>query len=373
MNEKQKCYIRLNDKTVGPITKEALLLLISEGRVTVNTLVRGGKNSEWIEAHRIKGLSKALGTKRSSSTENKTIQPPPLVVSTPIIVQSRAGIIPRSSKINNYNFFDSLGRNKRIVIIGGCVVVVAMIGILLIFNSDPQHQSAGKDGISTAQVDDLESQAIHAAQTMGEQEDGNDNGSLPLIEEVVDGDRSKIKTTEKVISIRNPHFRGVLWGMSMDEVKQREDALRNSSVNQNENLLVYETSISGLDALLAYKFVTDKLVSTKYVLKEKYVSENSHLLDHSTLKGLLTKKYGRPIDEKTYWTRELYKDDPGRYGFAVSIGDLSYFTNWENKETEIALACYGENYSCNVIIEYHSKKHKKLAENSASEKNLKGL
>jgi len=94
----------------------------------------------------------------------------------------------------------------------------------------------------------------------------------------------------------------------------------------------------------------------------KYSSDNQHILDFNKIKEILTDKYGKPeIDDKV-WRRNLYRDDPTRYGFAVSIGDLVYRAKWITPRTEILLVLSGNNYKLKSGVIYTSLKYKDLIE-----------
>jgi hypothetical protein len=88
------------------------------------------------------------------------------------------------------------------------------------------------------------------------------------------------------------------------------------------------------------------------------------------LKEFLVKKYGKPIKDSQLWKNDLYRDEYKDWGFAVSLGHLVYFADWETPNTHISLALYGENYEITLAIEYQSKKLKKLEEKEKEKKAL---
>jgi len=87
-----------------------------------------------------------------------------------------------------------------------------------------------------------------------------------------------------------------------------------------DDTVLYEVSISGLDAVLFYRFVDNRLSSAGYLFRETHSNKNSYISDYSTIQELLTKKYGKSKDEDSVWFNDLYQDDPSQYGFAISLG-----------------------------------------------------
>lgn len=147
--------------------------------------------------------------------------------------------------------------------------------------------------------------------------------------------------------------------MNKEQIKNTEAG---KILYDTEKMLIYKVSIAGLDCNIVYIFAEGKLVRTKYLITEKHSNENDYIADYKSLKKGLTKKYGQPIMDEHHWKRDLYKDDPQRWGFAISIGHLSYFAAWETLQTNILLALYGDNYDITLAIEYRSKKLRELEE-----------
>ncbi|MDI6850997.1 MAG: DUF3157 family protein [bacterium] len=162
-------------------------------------------------------------------------------------------------------------------------------------------------------------------------------------------------------------FRKTNWGMNKAEVKKTE---KSKIVKEDENLLAYQGNVGGLECFILYIFAEGKLVRGKYVFTVTHSNKNDYILDYSTLKEFLVKKYGKPIKDSQLWKNDLYRDEYQNWGFAVSLGHLVYFADWETPNTHIILALYGENYEITLAIEYQSKKLKKLEEKEKEKKAL---
>lgn len=154
-------------------------------------------------------------------------------------------------------------------------------------------------------------------------------------------------------------FRKTTWGMSKEAVETTEIG---KILYDTEEMLVYEGSIAGLDCEIIYISTEGKLVRAKYLITEEHSNKNMYISDYDNLKEKLIRKYGQPISDTHYWSRDLYKDDPQYWGFAVSIGDLRYFAMWETPQTSITLALHGDNYDITLAIEYRSQELTELEE-----------
>lgn len=144
-------------------------------------------------------------------------------------------------------------------------------------------------------------------------------------------------------------FRGVEWGASKGDVKEVEGS---APIFEEDLYIVYQDTIGGLKANVFYQFYNDKLASAAYIFTEQHSQDNGYISDFKMVDDLLTEKYGEPESEKVNWEDDLYRDDPSRYGFAVSIGHLSYFTTWIDGDVEISNMLAGDNYTVNHAISY---------------------
>ena len=148
-------------------------------------------------------------------------------------------------------------------------------------------------------------------------------------------------------------FRKTRWGMSKEEVKQSEG--REPTYEEEDGMAYTGEKIADLEVCLFYYFLEDKLYRAAYQVTEKHAFENKYIEDYKKLKELLMKKYGEPFVDREIWENDLYKDDPERWGFAISIGHLKYVAGWATDSTEIGLMLAGDNYEINLMILYQSK------------------
>ena len=176
-------------------------------------------------------------------------------------------------------------------------------------------------------------------------------------------------STEQAVATKkvneNANLRNVSWGMTMSDVQDAEKEAE--FIGKFDDNLLYKTSVNGLDFKLGYYFIDDKLYNAAYILDETHTSENQYISDYENLKAILTEKYGIPNIDKVIWKDDLYKDNQNDWGFAVSIGDLAYLTQWQSHETKIGIFLAGDNYDVALGIVYDSNELSPIAEQKNNE------
>ncbi len=163
------------------------------------------------------------------------------------------------------------------------------------------------------------------------------------------------------------NFRKTKWGMSIAQVKSSEPL---EASEESENILGYKTQVLGKNVLVAYFFIDNQLVRTRYILVDSHTNKNDFITDYNDFKEILTKKYGKPKEDESYWKNDLYKDNHSHWGTAISMGHLVYISNWETKDTEINNILTGENFNISCIVEYSSKNLEELEKKAQEKKNL---
>ena len=88
------------------------------------------------------------------------------------------------------------------------------------------------------------------------------------------------------------------------------------------------------------------------------------------MKTALTDKYGPPNQAETQWKNTLYADDKEKFGFAVSLGHLLFWADWETDATQILVRLTGDNYKISLILDYESKKLSSLLKAQNKSKSL---
>jgi len=174
----------------------------------------------------------------------------------------------------------------------------------------------------------------------------------------------------KPVNQKEYTFRKTTWGMSKEQVEKTETK---EIAYEEEGILGYEGSILDFDCKIVYVFAEGKLVKTRYIITEKHSNRNEYIKDYYTLKTILSKKYGEPLELEEVWLKDLYKDDPEDWGLAISIGQLFYMAEWKTLETSIILSLDGDNYEIMLAIQYRSKELGELEEKEKERRALEDL
>lgn len=165
-------------------------------------------------------------------------------------------------------------------------------------------------------------------------------------------------------------FRKTNWGMSKEEVKAIEGRI---DADDSGNALTFNSQVAGLDCLVIYIFVQNKLVRGKYAITTQHSNDNSYLTDYANLKEMLSKKYGKPVKDNVWWADDLYKDNPPEWGMAVGAGHLTLYSEWSTPETLVNVILSGDNYQIHLGIEYVSKQLGYLEDQEKEQQALEDL
>lgn len=160
-------------------------------------------------------------------------------------------------------------------------------------------------------------------------------------------------------------FRSINWGMSVDEVKERESA---EFIQEGDGSLAYK--VAGKDALVIYYVHDDIIGEAGYMFIEKHSNRNKYIDDFEEIEELLSKKYGEPDRSISPWYDDLYRDDPSRHGFAISVGDHAMQSVWEGSTTKILHILKGDNYDITHAVKYSSVELSDEIERSREEEAL---
>ena len=154
------------------------------------------------------------------------------------------------------------------------------------------------------------------------------------------------------------HFRQTKWGMSKSAVKVAEKLDKvEENITEYPNGFAFKSSVANLQCFIHYYFTEDdKLALGVYDFAEEYTNSNKHIDDYNRIKSVLTKKYGKSFDlPEITWRKDLYRDDPSRYGRSVSLGYHTYMSKWDTNDTDIILFLGGDNFKVNLTVRYESK------------------
>lgn len=145
-------------------------------------------------------------------------------------------------------------------------------------------------------------------------------------------------------------FRLSTWAMDKEKIKEIETA---EFIGESENSITFKTNISHWDAWCIYYYHEGNLYMAEYILDLDYENKNKYIEDYFEIKDIIKEKYGQPEKTDDYiWLNETHKDDPERFGFAVSTGQLKLNNKFVTPNMHIVPVLKGSNFKCELRIQY---------------------
>ena len=170
------------------------------------------------------------------------------------------------------------------------------------------------------------------------------------------------------VNVYAQDFRSVSYGMTIDKVREAESIV-SETVDLNGYLgLLKEVTVGGFDAEAYYYFIDSTFVAGIYIFLVEHTNENLYISDFQKIKNILTSLYGEPYTDHENWNNSLYKNNPEKHGFAVSIGHLLYMTVWKVinydslTENKVGVMLTGDNYEIKLNAMYTSMDYDKKME-----------
>lgn len=147
-------------------------------------------------------------------------------------------------------------------------------------------------------------------------------------------------------------FLKATWGMTKHQVKNIE---KNTLLEEKDDILLYRGEVLSLDTYMGYIFANDRLVKSKWVIEQVFSDKNDYIESYHSLKDALIQQYGEPIKDEQPWRNDLYANEHQHWGFAISLGHMFYFSNWDSSETDVKLLLKGENFKIKLSISFTGK------------------
>ena len=160
------------------------------------------------------------------------------------------------------------------------------------------------------------------------------------------------------------NFRYTRWGMTPEEVISSETIV---PIEKDEKMIKYKTKILDKNVELLYLFAQNKLIGASYRLDENYLNSERFIKTYARFKEELIKKYGPPNKEITHWKNNAFKSDRSKWGIALSLGYLEYFTFWETPSTTVSCGLKENNYYVLCSVEYWSMEFSNLLDKNNNE------
>jgi hypothetical protein len=148
----------------------------------------------------------------------------------------------------------------------------------------------------------------------------------------------------------------VHWGMSSaDLTRLIGDPVGVQSLSGGK-VLRYKRRVMERDCRIEYEFYRDRLEKTRYLFTQDHPQHSLYIEDFQQLNTQFTRQYGKPAEESKLWHEPTWKDDPNRWGHAVSLGHLSYRTCWRMDQTEVTLSLAGSDSQVSLELLYSASR-----------------
>ena len=161
-----------------------------------------------------------------------------------------------------------------------------------------------------------------------------------------------------LLSLPIDKFDGYKWGSPREDIAANEitSDMREhfDYINGDTAIYIYDDSVAGYNADITYRFDKfGKLNSGEYRLREKHNDKIEYYNDFCDLVELYTEKYGQPYYEKEDWENDWYKDEPSKWGLAISAGHLDITKEWKDSNGNyITMRLWGYDYNVVTSIDY---------------------
>ena len=178
----------------------------------------------------------------------------------------------------------------------------------------------------------------------------SDSLGLPII---VNESKNELSELSKIIDPEG--YRGMHWGMSLNEVKSFIVTL-DSTVRENNffpitNGFEYTKRISDASATISYQFDYDRLYIIRIKLNLKSATKFNYLEKYDEMNDILSYKYGKSTRSGYHKTDDTYLSTIE----SVILGFAKKYTLWEFERSIINLMLTGKNRQLEIKITYGSK------------------
>jgi hypothetical protein len=130
----------------------------------------------------------------------------------------------------------------------------------------------------------------------------------------------------------NDPFRGLVWGLSKDDVRGFETA---ALLEESETSLTYtEQDKNDAFAVIEYSFEQGRLWKIDWALSGYHTPTPDEALNRALdFENSLNRIFGAPSEKNVIWGDTLYKNHPKFWPRAYGMGDITLKTQWQKGET----------------------------------------
>lgn len=160
------------------------------------------------------------------------------------------------------------------------------------------------------------------------------------------------------VSLPIDKFDGYKWGTPREDIVANEitsDMKEGIDYLSGDTILwIYNDSVAGYNADIHYYFdKSGKLYGGSYSLEEEHNDKIEYYNDFCDLAELYTEKYGQLYVDEERWENDWYKDEPSKWGLAISAGHLNITKDWKDSNGNyITMQIRGYDYNVVTDISY---------------------
>ena len=147
----------------------------------------------------------------------------------------------------------------------------------------------------------------------------------------------------------------IQWGITSSNLTRHMGNPGRAYSSEGSKIYSYRRQVLGRDCRVDYIFQRDHLVRTHYVFMDKYFEKSRYIEEFTQINQEFCRKYGEPNEENKLWHDPVLRSDPNHWGRAVSLGHLSYETQWLLNQTLILLSLDGSDNQISLELRYSSR------------------
>jgi hypothetical protein len=151
----------------------------------------------------------------------------------------------------------------------------------------------------------------------------------------------------------NDTYRPVMdWGAAKEAVIEAEGQPLGQEKVEGVAIVTYKRQIMGRRCLVEYVFDGERLAATRLSLLETFADKNRYIEDYLKLKDFAILKMGAPVTDQVVWQDAALKNEEGRWGTAVSHGQLEFIARWDVPGTDVRMKLAGGNNEISFGAEF---------------------
>lgn len=141
------------------------------------------------------------------------------------------------------------------------------------------------------------------------------------------------------------------WGMGRKQIRKAYGKVK---VAEHGGLLRAST-VAGLPAEQHFSFTSDdRLAAIRNYLTTRYRTPKEYTRKYAELRGMLSAKYGEPVQSGGDWLDPFFREHPEHHGTALKQGHVRYSAGWVTPETLVEIHLYAQNGRIWIETRYFS-------------------